>query len=1100
MSDIGSWLKGHGLGKFATVFLENEIEVADLVYLTEVDLEKLGLPMGPRKRLLAAVACDDSLADELVTVEEPATGSPELAPKARGAERRQLTVMFCDLVGSTELSQQLDPEELREVNRIYQDTAKAVIEEYEGYVARYMGDGVLAYFGYPLAHEDDAERAVRVGLRLTEAVPAAAPDRALLVRVGIATGPVVVGDVIGEGASQESAVVGETPNLASRLQGVAGPNCVVASEVTHRLVGDVIRWRALEGLDLKGFGKPVLAWQAISVSEALSRFEALRERRTLGFVGRRAELALLDDRWEQAREREGQVVLISGEGGIGKSRLLATFRERMPGDVSLWLTYQCSSLHTNSALYPVLRHLSQAASLETTEDHEEKLRRLADLLGGDQEATSMFAELLSVSAPDDSSAATSLTPQAQRQRRIRVLMGRLEHLAREGPVVMLFEDVHWADPSTLEVLDALVERVSGLAVLVLITYRPEFGPTWGAHGQVTGLTLNRLSRAQCQALIRQAMDNVTEELANEIYSRTDGIPLHVEELTRSLVEQGNQAATAVPATLQDSLLARLDRIGDAKELAQAAAVIGREFEYELLGELMAGGEVDVGGGLGRLEESGLIFRRGEPPDAKYTFKHALVRDTAYGSLLRDTRRTLHGRVARLLESRRPAVTETHPQIIAHHLTEAGLAETAVAYWRRAGEQSRGRSANQEAVAHLEAAMSTLESLPESESRDREELQIQMLLGNALLSTRGYNAQETAAAFARADELAQRMGTTRERLEALWGRAANAASAARLHELDEICAAFMPLARQEADSSLISIGHRLSWWPTFQRGDFASALEHARLAFELYPEVDDGSAVDRFGHHGRVMSLVWQGLTQWALGYLDQAARSRIDALSLGDRSGHATTRAAVLMWGGLLLGACLRDEEAVAQSIDAVQRLGGESPEASAQALIFEGWLEAHSGDAGAAVPRIEQGISRLADVGQVAMYPIYLGILSEARIRASDLEGARQSLIEGCEFSANADSRCWLPDLMRLHADIDRLNGAEKQAESKLTQSLETAREVGSDLLQLRAAVSLARLRDEPGPHSEAIALLASIYDRFTEGFDTPDLREASALLIDLK
>jgi class 3 adenylate cyclase len=778
--DVGGWLRSLGLEQYESVFRENEIDSQVLSELTESDLEKLGLPLGHRKRLLKAIT---ALAVTTPSMAEP---SPERTARD-SAERRQLTVMFCDLVGSTALSAKLDPEDLRSIVAAYHKCVAATVARFDGFLAKYMGDGVLIYFGYPRAHEDDAERAVRAGLALTELVPTlkAGQGSGLQVRVGIATGVVVVGDLTGEGEARERGVVGETPNLAARLQALAQPGQVVISQSSRRLSGGMFEYRDLGLVELKGLVDRVQAWHVTGASGVESRFEAQHEAKLTPLIGRQEELELMLRRWRQAVEGEGRVILVSGEAGIGKSRLIAELQDQLQAEPHTRLRYFCSPHHTDSAFHPVIAQLERAAGLERQDPPEIKLRKLAALLErGAQHAigVQLLAELLSITS-SDRSLRLDLTPQRRKEKTLETLIRQLEALVRDRPVLMIYEDVHWIDPSSRELLDVMIERAARLAVLLILTFRPDFHPPWSGQAHVTSLTLSRLSRREGTALVSRVIGNkpIPDDIVAEIVERTDGIPLFVEEMTKAVLESSSQEGTAkvisaaplpmvaVPATLHASLMARLDRLGPApKEVAQIGAVIGREFAYELLALVADRSDTDLCAALDLLGEAGLVFRRGVPPKATLLFKHALVRDAAYSSLLRSQRQGLHARIAAILEDQFPDVAAMQPELLAQHSLEAGWIEKATVYWLKAGTRAAERSATTESVTHFTKGIEALSRLPEASERDRQELQFRLALGPALIATRGWNSVEAETSYRRALTLCDRLGEQRGRFDALWG--------------------------------------------------------------------------------------------------------------------------------------------------------------------------------------------------------------------------------------------------------------------------------------------------------------------------------------------
>ena len=749
--DVGDFLRELGLQQYEAAFRDNRIDIRVLPKLTAEDLKDLGVTLvGDRRMLLDAIAALREPTAPAVkaggdVLDAGLIRGTEAASTAE-AERRPLSVMFCDLVGSTALSSRLDPEDLREVIRTYQACVATTIQQFDGFIARYVGDGVLIYFGWPEARETDAERAVRAGLAVAAAVSAApVSGEPLQVRIGIATGLVVIGEPIGSGDSRQQTAVGETPNLAARLQGLAGPNQVVIDAATRRQIGGLFECQDLGTVELKGLPVAVPAWQVLSENRTLGQFEALRSGAT-PLVGRDEEMELLLRRWAQAKAGSGRVVLISAEPGVGKSRLAEALAERIAAEPHTRLRYFCSPHHQDSALYPVIAQMERAAGFAHADGPAARLAKLQALLAATappMEDVALIAELHSLPSAD-LAPPLDVTPQRKKEKTFEALLRQVEGLSRQQPVLMIFDDLHWIDPSSRELLDRVIERVADWPVLLLAMFRPEFQPPWIGQPHVTMLTLPRLDRRNTAAMVANVAGNAVlpAEIMEEIAERTDGVPLFVEELTKAVLEAGAQASggavrratsgVSVPATLHASLMARLDRLGPAaKDVAQTGAAIGREFGFELLASVTDLPEPQLREALDRLTNAGLLFVRGTPPQSSYIFKHALVQDAAYGTLLRSRRQRLHGRIAATLEDRFPEIVLAQPALLAQHCAAAGLAEQAVGYWLKAGQQALARSAMTEAVAQLRKGLDVLAGLPDGLWRQQQELDLQIALGSAL---------------------------------------------------------------------------------------------------------------------------------------------------------------------------------------------------------------------------------------------------------------------------------------------------------------------------------------------------------------------------------
>jgi class 3 adenylate cyclase/tetratricopeptide (TPR) repeat protein len=917
--DLAEWLCGLGLEQYVPAFRANDIDEEVLRRLTGEDLRELGVTsIGHRRRLLDAIAALDR-------AEAPPAPTP-VPIAASEAERRQLTVMFCDLVGSTALSVRFDPEDLREIIGAYHRVVAGAVRTFDGFVAKYMGDGVLVYFGYPQAHEDDAERAVRAGLDVVDAVARLDVKSATLqARVGIATGLVVVGDLIGEGSAQEQSVVGETPNLAARLQTLAQPRTLIIAESTRRQIGALFEVENLGPQPLAGFAEPRSAWRVVGESGVISRFEALRSEAT-PLVGRDEELDLLLRRWRQAKAGAGRAVLLSGEPGIGKSRLTAALSQAIEAEPHTRLRYFCAPHHQDSALYPFIVQLERAAGFARDDTADQKLGKLRGLLspGARGDEIELLAELLSL---PNSVADLNLSPQRKRRKLFEALVHQLESLARGQPVLMVFEDAHWIDPSSRELLDLTFDRVSGLRVLLVVTFRPEFQHAWGGQPHVSMLALNRLGEHDGAALVERLAGNagLSHEIVEEIVERADGVPLFVEELTKAVLESAdrdNRVATvlaasplpnlAIPATLHASLIARLDRLGPAaKEVAQIGAVIGREFSYELIQPVAQRPEPDLETALDRLTNAGLLFCRGMPPNSSYLFKHALVQDAAYATLLRARRQQVHAAIAAALEREFPEIVAAQPELLALHCTEGGLTRQAIDNWRRAGERAIEGSANLEAIAHLTRGLKILEDLPEGPQRDEAELPFQVALLTPLFATR-FGSAEGERAAARALELSRRVGADlRSLFRALYGLTMTYSVRGKIRTGREIAEQLLVAGERLRDPESLgyahhAMGNNLLWF-----GELGAARTHLETGIALYRPEWSHSLAFHFGFNCASNCHFFLGRVLWHLGYPDQALKSAEQAVAIAAAVSHSVSRAGALSWAGHCISCAARLNEPV---------------------------------------------------------------------------------------------------------------------------------------------------------------------------------------------
>jgi class 3 adenylate cyclase/tetratricopeptide (TPR) repeat protein len=1109
--DIEKWLRGLELQQYAVTFRDNAIDAEILPELTDVDLEKLGVVLGHRKRLLKAIA---ALAAPVAATQATSVGS---APShGHDAERRQLTVMFCDLVGSTALSARLDPEDMREIVGAYHRCCADLITKASGFVAKYMGDGVLAYFGYPQAHEHDAERAVRAGLALVEAVPklTTAASAPLQVRVGIATGLVVVGDLIGTGAAQEQAVVGETPNLAARLQALAEPGAVVIASSTRRLTGGLFEYRDLGAVALKGFAENVPAWQVLGAGVTESRFEAFHSTALTPIVGRDEEIDLLMRRWAQAKRDDGCVVLISGEPGIGKSRIAQTVLERISAEPYTRLRYFCSPHHQDSALYPSITQLERAAGFRREDTSEQRLAKLEVVLSQGtndlSEVVPLLADLLSIPI-GDRYPPLNLTPRKRKEKTLHAQLAQVEGLAARQPVLMVWEDAHWSDPTTRESLDLLIDGVPTLRVLVIITFRPEFSPPWVGRPHVTLLSLSRLPSRQRAEMIMHVTGGkpLPKEIADQIVDRTDGVPLFVEELTKAVVESGVLSDAgdhytvagplpllAIPTSLNASLLARLDRLAPVREVAQIGAALGRQFSHELISAVAAVPREQLDDALAQLVRAELIFRRGTPPDAEYTFKHSLAQDAAYSTLLRGRRQQLHARIAVTLEDQFSEIVLTQPALLARHCAEAGLSEKAVAYWLKAGRQAMARSAMTEAVAQLRKGLDALTALPDGLRRRQQELDLQLALRPALAFTKGLSAPDVGETIARARALAEQLDRPEDLVRLSFSQWAFHLGRSEYKLALSLAEQIEKIAEARNDVSAQLRGRRANGMTRLHLGEFVAAralLDQGHGLADAHRGIGAGLA-DPYA-----TMLAYLAVTLAYLGYIDQSRLRLEEALTETRRLRHAQTLTVVLIfanWTGWITRSPVMGrytEELLAISTE--HRL----PFHFGWATAFHGASLTALGQAHEGLTLLTQGLEALRATGTVTNTSIVLMRIAEAYAMVGQPSDGLNCLAEAAQIIETTDERCHEAELHRLRGDLLNATGDPSAAKRSYHQALTVAKLQSAKLLELQASVSLARLWCKQNRHGEARDLLAPIYGWFTEGFDAHDLKEAKLLLEEL-
>jgi class 3 adenylate cyclase/predicted ATPase len=1120
LCDIREWLASLGLSEYADRFAENRIAVSVLRDLTDEDLKDLGVVLGDRRRMLRAIV---ELAGT-APARPQSTPGPQSMPRDE-AERRQVTVMFADLVDSTALSTRMDPEDLREIIAAYQECVGETVADFGGYLARYVGDGALVYFGYPQAHEDDAEQAVRAGLELIAAVSALKTRVPLQIRIGIATGLVVVGHIVGLGEAQERGMAGETPNLATGLQRIAQPNMAVIAESTRRLLGDLFELMDLGAKYLEGIAGRVQAWTVLRARSVESRFEALHATGLTALVGRKGESELLIERWSWAKGGEGQVVLLSGEPGIGKSRLTAEFMDFVADEPHTRLRYFCSPQHTNSAFYPIIVQIQNAAGLAHDDSLDAKLEKLDAVLA--QSATSMqdralFAEMLSLPS-ERRYPALNLSPQERRQKTLEALTLRIEALEKSRPVLIIFEDLHWIDPTSLEALGRAVDRIRSLRVLLIMTFRPEFEPPWIGHPHLAILTLGRLPKLEVDNIIDliAGSRSIPASIRQDIIERTDGIPLFVEEMTKAVLEAGDHVQAghtaagvpfptlAVPASLQASLMARLDRLGSAKELAQVGAAIGRQFSHALLAAVWRRPEAQLKAALGALISAGLLFRQGAAPQERFTFKHVLVADAAYGTLLREPKRALHARIVETLETDFKEIAGNRPELLAHHCSEAGQIQKAARLWGEAGQRSLERSALVEAVAQLKRALEQIAALAPTPALRCEEIKLQVALITPLLHVKGYAAPETVAAAERARlliEKAEALGEAPESPLSLFS-ALYALWVARLVEFNgelvrELAAEFLARAEKQAATGPLMVGYRLMGMSLLHTGDIGAGLAHLERAIALYDPAEHRPLATRFGQDVGVAILAWKSIALWLLGYPKDALANAEHALKIAREIGHAATLMYALTfatWTDIQCGNWAAAEAQAERDVALADEKG---------IVLWKGFGMMHQAQlfglasrALDALDKIIPALNALQSTRTTMWIPLWQSYLTGVYADLGRFEDARRCIGEAIAVVEATKERWCEAEINRIAGDVE-LRAPQRdvtKAEFYLERALAVARQQEAKSWELRAATSLARVRRDQGRRHEARDLLAPVYGWFRQGLNTCDLMRSKALLDEL-
>lgn len=1130
--DIRVWLQKLGLAKYADAFVFHDVRADVLADLTEDHMRELGVSLGNRLRLLKAIRAEfGGVAKPYLVRENDAidTVPPSPVPSS-DAERRPLTVMFCDLADSTALSTRLDPEDLQDVIRAYQETCTKLIQDYEGFVAKYMGDGILVYFGYPKSLERNAERAVRSALGIVAAMAGLnatlGQDKKIeiAVRIGIATGMVMVGEVVGEGMAQERAVIGEAPNMAARLQSLAGRNGIVIGALTKELSGEAFVYDDLAAHELKGIAGLVHTWGVMGLRDNIAldgdKHETYGAAIVPELIGREEETGLLRRAWQSTKdEARGLVVTISGEAGIGKSVLIDGLKANVRAEGLPRVTMRCSPYHTGSALYPVIEHFKRLAGWLPEDSAEARLAKIEAALGAYSlplaETVPLLASLLSLPLPEDRYPLLSLSPQQQKQQTQDAIVAITLEAAERHPFLQVWEDLHWADPSTLELLGLLIEQAPTASLLMVLTARPEFVPPWPARSHITPITLNRLERPHAEVLVARiaGMKPLPAEVVDHIVTKTDGVPLYVEELTKTILASdilrdtgerfeltGPLSSLSIPDTLQESLMARLDRLPQVRELAQLGSVLGREFAYEMISGLSTLGDTRLQEGLSQLVETELLYQRGRPPRARYVFKHALVQDAAYGSLLRRSRQQAHRQVAELMEARFPETVETHPELLAHHLYEAGQSERAVEHYLKAGARALRTCANIEAIAHLDKGLKIVEAMPAGPGRDRHELGLLMTLGPALIATKGYAAPGVEPAYRRALELCEALGDVERQFSVLLGLSLFHYVRADLLVSRNLAERLVELAKTHPEPGCDLAAERALGYAHVMLGDIEAArscMDHVAESYDI--AVHCGFAVRRGGSDFGVGASSMGSWILFALGYPDQAKGRCAKGVALAAALDHPISAAFAHWCSGLVH--LMRGEPSVAlEHARATAKIAEERgfPQYAAWGSALRGAARFAQGGGAEAITEFRKGLDDCIPIGSKLFAPFLLFLLAEAYGQNGQAKEGLAAIVEAFDQVARSEERFAEAELHRVNGELLLLADAADvfEAEASFLKAIEVAQSQKAKAWELRAATSLARLWQQQGRQADAHDLLSEIYGWFTEGLDTTDLVAARELL----
>lgn len=1120
---VSAWLDNLGLSIYHASFEHNAITWDVLPELNEGDLKALGVLLGHRKILLRAIAQlsqnaaidSKSISAGIIPEEQPSSS------ERNQAERRQLTVMFCDLVDSTALSCQLDPEDLQDVIRRFLDACSQAIGRLDGYIAKYMGDGMLAYFGYPHAHENDAERAVHAGLTILDTVKAfnldnPHPQRSIATRIGIATGRVIVGELIGQDIAKERSVFGETPNLAARLQALAKPDQLIIDLATKRLVGNEFEFLDLGVSSLKGFDTPVQAWQVLSIKPSASRFESYRSSQLAKLVGREQEISLLVSRWREAVDGEGQVVLLSGEAGIGKSRIARSLCDGLTDEQHQMIQFQCSPYHTNTALYPAINFLRQTAGFTNQDSVETQLKKLDTVTvksGIDNlETVSLLADLLSIRGNHRPSR-LDVSSEERKDMTLEALVHYLQKLSDHCPLLFILEDAHWLDPTTLELITRIISRIRQMHILLLITSRPGFKPAWAEYSYVTSLTLCRLSR-RCSAELIATMTGGKElppEVQKAILTKADGIPLYIETLAENVLGSGllteaNDSFTLksplkevpIPDSLQALLMERVDRLGSAKEIVQAGAAIGREFTYELLQATVEVSDNELKNALDLFVASGLVLQEGEIPLATYYFKHALVQEAAYSMMPRKPRRALHLRIAKVLENRFSEQVNMEPELLAYHYEQAGLADPAIEYYHRAARRDTEQSASIEALNHFNQALELLKELPQGTGRDAMELELLLARGAPLLSVKGYASNETEQNYRRAKDLLQENSSSVHQFLAIRGLWVFHLVRGHLASACNLAEDLLVLAQREKSQELLIEAHHTLGATYFYLGRFKETKTHLFAAKSLDDSNQHRSRSFFYGQDSGITARTLLARTLWILGELDQAETLALETISMAKKLEHPFTRVFTLLFITWIYSSARNTEKTLELTNEAIAISTQYSFELGlAWATASQGWALAENGQEEGLIKLID-GLSATRATGAQIHDTCTLALLAEIYLHRNRIDEGLATIEEAQKLAVTEGALFWQAELFRLQGELLLRQSSESthEAEECLCEAIKIAQGQHATMLELRAATSLAKLWKKLNKPDDAKRILNVVYSRFNERIDNLDLTEAKKVI----